>query len=56
MPKLLLSENREVSNLILGDSFMLKPSLGMVCVPQVAVIPLQVPLAILEGRRSADCR
>jgi hypothetical protein len=51
MPKLLLSENREVcdSVAINTDSDLM---LGVVSVPQTSLVCVQVPCSILEGKRS----
>jgi hypothetical protein len=54
MPKLLLSENREVCDTIVlnADSDHM---LGVVSVPQTSLIYVQVSCSILERKRSPGC-
>lgn len=54
MPKLLLSENREVcyTTVLKTVSNLL---LGVVSVPQTALVYVQVPCSILERKRSPGC-
>ena len=54
MPKLLLSENREVRyTIVLNAVFDLL--LGVVSVPQTSLVYVQVPFSILERKRSPGC-
>ena len=52
MPKLLLSENREVCDTVVPNASSDPIILGMVGVPQTSFVYVQVPCSIFERKRS----
>lgn len=54
MPKLLLSENREVRHFSMDDRELsnLPDTAGMVRILQALAVVIQIPIALLEGSRS----
>lgn len=56
MPKLLLSENREVADFLRFPKTTLTfLPLGLVCLLQASLVSVAIPRSFLENRRSQDC-